>query len=230
MYVPLEFQTIDLIAFIFFCAIWMGFETLPFRTRWKTRSITYHIEKHRQEWMKNIMRRELQPVDGILQTTLQQSIGFFASTSILAIGGLFAALGAADKAIAMLGDFPLTVPTTQAQWEFKVMLLILTFVFAFFKFVWSIRLFSYVAILIGAAPVYSDDEKLKEEYAERLGRLHSLGARHFTTGLNAYLFALVATTWFVSPWAFLCATVWLTLVLLRRTFNSNFAKILAGKK
>jgi len=39
--------------------------------------------------------------------------------------------------------------------------------------------------------------------------LHALGAKHFTTGLNAYLFALAATT---------------------RTFHSNFAKILSGKK
>ena len=230
MYVPLEFNTVDLGAFIFFCAVWLGFETLPYRTRWEKRSITYQMNVYRHKWMTNLVNRDSQPVDALLQTTLQQSIGFFASTSILAIGGLFAILGASEKALDLLGDFPLTVATTQAQWEFKVLLLILTFVFAFFKFVWSIRLFSYVAILIGAAPGQSESEETKDDYAQKLGRLHALGAKHFTTGLNAYLFALAATTWFISHWAFLAATIWLALVLYRRTFHSNFAKILSGKK
>jgi len=70
---------------------------------------------YRHKWMTNLVSRDLQPVDALLQTTLQQSIGFFASTSILAIGGLFAILGASEQALDLLGDFPLTVATIRLE-------------------------------------------------------------------------------------------------------------------
>ena len=38
----------------------------------------------------------------------------------------------------------------------KVLLLVVVFVFAFFKLTWSLRQFNYVAILIGAAPPPED--------------------------------------------------------------------------
>lgn len=229
MSIPLGFSPLDACALALFVAVWIGFETLPHRSKMKQRSISYLMAQHRALWMKNMMRRDHQAFDALVQSSLTQGIGFFASTSIIVIGGLFAALGATEKAIDLLQDFPLTVTTSRVQWEFKVLLLVGTFAFAFFKFAWSIRLFNYLAILIGAAPYRCGDNRIMDDYAERLGQLHALGARHFSTGINAYFFSLAATAWFMNPWAFIFATLWLALVLYRRTFHSNFARILGGR-
>jgi len=213
MSLPLDFSLVDCLALLLFMFVWLLFEILPNRAPWYKRSISYHMGQFRNDWMKNMVVREPQVLDALIQTSLQQGIGFFASTSILVIGALFAALGASEEALKILGDFPFTVTTTKIQWEFKILLLIVTFAFAFFKFAWALRLFNYVSILIGASPYRSNDKALKDDYAVKLARLHSLGARHFTTGVNAYFFALAAIAWFINPWAFIMATLWVALVM-----------------
>ena len=175
--------------------------------------------------------------DTLIQNTLQYGVLFFASTSILLIGALMAGLGASDQAIELLGDLPFAVRTTRTVWEIKVLLVTLIFTFAFFKFAWSYRLFNYVLIMIGAAPDASattakgrEDSIDPEDYGNRVGQLHTLGARHFTTGLNSYFFALAACAWFLSPVMFIAATIWVSVVLYRRAFWSTFGRTLSGIK
>ncbi len=173
--------------------------------------------------------------DTLIQNTLQYGVLFFASTSILLIGALMAGLGASDQAIELLGDLPFAVRTTRTAWEIKVLLVTLIFTFAFFKFAWSYRLFNYVLIMIGAAPDASvarakglESTVDPEDYGNRVGQLHTLGARHFTTGLNSYFFALAACAWFLSPVLFIAATIWISIVLYRRAFWSTFGRTLSG--
>jgi len=142
-----------------------------------------------------------------------------------------AALGASDQAQTLLNDLPFASPFTKTAWELKVLLVIFIFTFAFFKFAWSYRLFNYVLIMIGGAPDVSVPSSLGSDgehtrYASAVAQMHTLGARHFTTGINSYFFALAAIAWFLSPLLFIVATVWVSLVLYRRAFRSQFGKIL----
>ena len=164
--------------------------------------------------------------DVLIQNSLHQGVLFFASTSILVIGALLAGLGSADRAVAVLNDLMLSHNTTRLEWELKVVLVLLIFTFAFFKFAWAYRLFNYVIIMIGAAPEADETDEVKAQYADVVARLHTLCARHFTTGLNAYFFALCAIAWFLSAWIFIAATVWVSLVLYRRAFRSEFLSLL----
>lgn len=201
-----------------------------------------------------MVHRDPKMVDALIQNTLQYGVLFFASTSILLVGALMAGLGASDQAVKLLSDIPFVTNTSQTAWEIKVLLLIFIFTFAFFKFAWSYRLFSYVLVLLGAAPDISVDNSLaylkstggagsenddfiadkaaefkyRENYASGVGRLHTLSARHFTSGLNSYFFALAAVAWFLDPVLFIIASVWVSIVLYRRAFISNFLKILTS--
>ena len=49
-------------------------------------------------------------------------------------------------------DLPLGLATTRSIWEMKTIGLAVIFVYAFFKFAWSYRLFNYAAILLGGTP------------------------------------------------------------------------------
>jgi len=186
----------------------------------------------RERWMLNVVARNDSPVDAILQNGLQQGVLFFASTTVLLLGGLAAGLGAADRGVALLQEIPMVTTSTRFQWEFKLLLIMFIFVFAFFKFAWSYRLYNYILILFGGAPKESntDAEGLKPEalasYAKKMSSLHALAARHFTTGLNAYFFGLAAFAWMINAWFFIGATIWVALVLYRRAFHSEFMKIL----
>lgn len=221
------FSTTDVAAFGFFLLAWMGHFWTINRSPLKKHTITHHMNSMRIEWMRVHLHREPKMFDALVQNQFQQGVLFFASTSILIVGALLAGLGATDQAIDMLIDLPFSTATTRTAWEIKTLFITCIFVFSFFKFAWSYRQFNYFMIVSGAAPdPASNDEEYLERYAKKMAAMHSLAALHFTTGLNAYFFALAGFAWFLNPVAFVVATVWVTVVLFRRAFASRFVKIL----
>ena len=223
------FSTIDLVALGFFVVSWVGHFWIINRSPLRTRTITHHMNAMRVQWMKNLVRRDPKMFDALIQNQFQQGVLFFASTSILIVGAMLAGLGATDEVISMLTDLPFsTTTTTRTVWEVKLLLVTCIFVFSFFKFAWSHRQFNYVMIVAGAAPDSPDhSEEQLELFAHKMAAMHSLAALHFTTGLNAYFFALAAFAWFLNAWAFIVATIWITSVLYRRAFASKFMRILS---
>lgn len=227
----LGFTLIDGVAIVLFFVVWVGHFYLVNSSRYRVLTISYTMAVQREKWMLNVVTRGDSPIDAILQNGLQQGVLFFASTTVLLLGGLVAALGAADTGVAVLADIPASSTNTSFQWEVKVLLIVFIFVFAFFKFAWSYRLYNYILILIGGTPTESntDAEGLSDEslaiYANKLARLHALAAKHFTTGLNSYFFALAALSWMFNAWLFMVTTIWISLVLYRRAFRSEFLKI-----
>jgi len=166
--------------------------------------------------------------DALIQNQFQQGVLFFASTSILIVGAMLAGLGATDQAMEVLTDLPFSTPTTRTVWNMKLLLVTFIFVFSFFKFAWSYRQFNYVMIVAGAAPdPETRSEKTMEAYAQKLASMHAIAAFHFTTGLNAYFFALASFAWFLNAWSFILATLWISVVLYRRAFASKFMKLLS---
>ena len=230
MFPELGFSTFDLVAFVFFVVCWFGHFWLVNRSRFRHRTITGHMNRFRHQWMLNMVNREAKMVDALIQNSLQQGVLFFASTSILLVGALIAGLGASDQAIALLKDLPFSSETSRIEWEIKLLLVALIFVFAFFKFAWSYRLFNYMLIMVGASPESDRTPSSTSAYARKVSELHALAASHFTIGLNAYFYSLAAIAWLLNTWAFVIATIWVTAVLLRRAFRSQFVRILTSEQ
>ena len=101
--------------------------------------------------------------------------------------------------------------------------LAIIFVYAFFKFGWSYRLYNYVAIMVGATPPAKDkDTPEAKAHAERVGRLCEVAGRHFNRGQRAFFFALGYLGWFISPWLLMVTSVAVAVVLWRRQFALGF--------
>ena len=161
-------------------------------------------------------------VDMQIMASLQNGTAFFASTSLLAIGGGLALLRATNDALAVLRELPVDLTPSPALWEIKCVGLILIFIFAFFKFAWSYRLFNYVAILLGAMPPSSQrDTAEAEAHVMRTTRLFEAAGRHFNRGQRAFFFALGYLGWFISPWFLMATSVVVAIVLWRRQFASD---------
>jgi len=221
------FSTADLVAVGFFLLSWFLHFWIVHSSPLRSRTITCHMDKMRVQWMKVHIQREAKMFDALIQNGFQHGVLFFASTSILIVGALLAGLGATDAAMDMLIDLPFSTTTTRTVWEVKVLLITCIFVFSFFKFAWSYRQFNYVMIVAGAAPESGElSAEALDAYARKMAAMHGLAALHFTTGLNAYFFALAAFTWFLNAWVFIIATIWVSMVLYRRAFASKFVKIL----
>lgn len=225
------FSSTDLLAVGFFIVSWVSHFWIINRSGLRTRTISYHMNNMRVQWMKELMARDPKMFDALIQNGFQHGVLFFASTSILIVGALLAGLGATETAIDMLTDLPFSTTTTRTVWEVKVLLITCIFVFSFFKFAWSYRQFNYVMIVAGAAPRPGSQSSAEDDaYARKMAAMHGLAALHFTTGLNAYFFALAAFAWFLNAWAFIIATVWITGVLFRRAFASKFVRILRDQE
>ena len=130
--------------------------------------------------------------------------------------------GSTDRTIEIVRALPFAAKTTLLQWEVKLLVLCMIFVYAFFKFTWALRQFNYCSTLIGAAPTGPDDG-----FARRAAALSTNASKDFNQGLRAYYFSLAALGWFVSPWAFVVATTLVVVVLYRREYRSTALRTLS---
>src|SRR5262249_9777221 len=158
-------------------------------------------------------------VDTQIVAAIQNGNAFFASTSLIAVGGSLTLLHSTDQVLAVIGALPFGAPTTAAQWQAKTMGLAIIFVYAFFKFAWAYRLFNYVAIMIGATPLADEKDSAEAKaHVAHVGRLSDVAGQHFNRGQRAFFFALGYLGWFISPWVFIAATIAVVAVMWRRQF------------
>jgi uncharacterized membrane protein len=213
----------DWLALALFFAGWVGYAHFAKRRSALRPSILVTTNQWRRRWMLQATFRDNRIVDSAVTQSMSASPTFFASTSILIIGGLLASLGATEKASELVRELPFAARTSVLVFDLKLGLLAAIFVNAFFGFTWSIRQYSFGAIMIGAAPEARDfvDDAQRQVFADRAGRIMGLAAETFNQGLRAYYLSFAAVAWFFSPWAFMGATALVIWVLYRREFHSE---------
>jgi uncharacterized membrane protein len=213
---------VDITAVAFFAIEWLVYAVTLEHTAYGRDSLSARMNVYREVWVRNLLHRETRMVDMQIMASLQNGTAFFASTSLIALGGGLALLRATSDALAVLGALPIDLSPSPALWEVKCVGLILIFIYAFFKFAWSYRLFNYVAILLGAMPPASQgDTPEAEAHVIRTTRLFEAAGRHFNRGQRAFFFALGYLGWFVSPWVLFVTTAAVVIVTWRRQFASN---------
>src|ERR1700675_3559312 len=143
---------VDIAAVGFFVMEWTVYAFTLERTAYGRDSLSARMHIYREVWIRNLLHRETRMVDMQIMASLQNGTAFFASSSLIAIGGGLALLRTTNDALAVLGALPIDLSPSPALWEVKCVGLILIFTYAFFKFSWAYRLFNYVAILLGAMP------------------------------------------------------------------------------
>ena len=145
------------------------------------------------------------------------------------IGGLLAVLGTTEKASEFVRDLPFAVRTSLLVLDIKLIALLSVFVYAFFRFTWSMRVYSFGAILVGAAPnvdVFNEGGADRQEFGDRAGKLMGMAAESFADGLRAYYMSFAVIAWLVSPVAFALGTLAVLWILYRREFRSDVLAIL----
>jgi uncharacterized membrane protein len=214
---------------------WIGYAVFAKRRSTLQPSLLDITNQIRRQWMLQSTYREVRVVDGIVIQSLSTSPSFFASTTILIIGGLLAVLGTTEKASELVREIPFAARTSVLVFDMKIVLLVGIFVYAFFRFTWSLRQYTFGALLVGSLPESEDLAAMGEQadaarqaFAERAGRVVGLAAETFNDGLRAYYFAFAAIGWFFSPLAFAVATAGVVWILYQREFRSEVLGALKG--
>lgn len=212
----------DLAAPAFFILCWAGYTVVADGPLGSRRSLMSRVHEHRRLWLRRMLTRENRIPDLQVLLVLTQSNAFFASSAILIAGGCLSILGAREEAMRVLDAFPFVAHTALVVWELKVLLLVVVFAYAFFKFTWSLRQFNYVAILIGSAPPQDMAEAPESlAFAESAAAVASRAAEHFNKGMRTFYFGLAALSWFLQPLLFMALTALVVLVAYRREFKSH---------
>ncbi len=149
------------------------------------------------------------------------------------IGGLLAVLGTTDKASELVREIPFAARTTALVFDLKLGLMVIVFVYAFFRFTWSMRQYTFGALLIASAPearqfdaLGAEAESSRKAFSEKAGRVVGLAAETFNDGLRAYYFSFAALGWFFSPVVFMLGTAGVIWILFQREFRSDVLAIL----
>jgi uncharacterized membrane protein len=212
--------TLDLLALGWFLLAWAIHAFVVERSEWRLRSLNYRMDEARRDWMQEMVQRDVRIVDTQIMASLHQGTAFFASTSLFAIGGALALLRSTDEVMDIFRALPFAAQTTRTIFEIKVVGLLVIFVYAFFKFAWSYRLFNYVAIQLGATPPAKQAKtKAARDHVQRVARLITVAGRHFNRGQRAIFFALGYLGWFVNGYVFAAATAAVLFVILMRQFG-----------
>ncbi len=193
----------------------------------KNPSVSRIMADYRREWMVQMITREPRIFDAQTISTLRQGTSFFASTSMIAIGGTLALMGNSASLIGVAEDI-----TLQSDPRFVVEIKLLTVVFflanAFFKFVWANRLFGYCSVLMAAVPndpTHANAPRLAKKAAE----VNVTAARSFNRGLRSVYFALASLAWLAGPILLIFGAILTLFVIWRREFASESRRILLEK-
>lgn len=223
------FSNVDLIALFWFLAAWIGYSVVIEMTPRGKAGLNGLMHRYRALWMERMLARDMRMMDGQVIASLQNGTAFFASSSLIALGGAVTLFHSTEDMLAIVAALPFGAVVTHLQWEVKVVGLMIILIYAFFKFAWSYRLYNYVAIMLGAAPPSSEqDTPEAKAFAETTAVIITDAGRHFNRGQRAFFFALGYLGWFLGPLPLIVTTAAIVIVMWRRQFASESRQAVRG--
>lgn len=228
IYFPLTIA--DSLVFVLFLTAWISYTFYAKYRAKRSYTLSSLMRRHREQWMREMLRRENRISDATIIGNLERVVTFFASTTILILAGLLTAIFASENLLKVLANLHLSGTTSVEVIQFKLFIMVLIFVYAFFKFTWSVREHIFSSILIGCAPQFNELDHLSADELEKIAlqaaKMSDLANHDFNHGLRAYYFALALLGWLVNGWILLLATLWVIAVLYGREFNSKALQVL----
>lgn len=214
----------DAVALALLALSWAGATRLIEHPPKSRPSTSVLMAGYRRAWMEVFITRQPRIFDSQIVASLRQGTAFFASASMIAIGGGFALLGNADELRGVAQDFgsgadPVVI------FEIKLMVLLLFAANAFLKFVWSHRLFGYTSVLMAAVPEDPADPATVIR-ARKAGEINVTGGRSYNRGLRSVYFGIAAAGWLIGPLVLIATTLVTLAVILRREFASHSRAVL----
>ncbi|MGR3321167.1 MAG: DUF599 domain-containing protein [Pseudooceanicola sp.] len=218
LFTPLDMAALGL---LFALWLWIGWRI---EHPGRHPSVSRLMAQYRRDWMVQMITRQPRIFDAHTLSTLRQGTSFFASATMIAIGGALAMLGNAERLAGVANQ--LTLESDPAfVWETKILLITLLLTNAFLKFVWAHRLFGYCAVLMAATPNDAEDPSALPR-AGQAAEINIFAARSFNRGLRSIYFALGSAAWLLGPEALIAAAFVTFAVLWRREFASRSRQVL----
>lgn len=224
----------DFAALGYFLLAWVGYSRYAKHRaqRGVKPSLSRAMRRHRILWAQRMLERENRIIDASLLANQERIVGFFASATLIIVAAVLTALSRAEELEVLARHVSPQGDISVQQIELKLLVLLLIFVYAFFKITWALRQYGFASVLAGSAPMPGEpiDRTAKERFAFNFARLMDAAGHDNNSCLRAYYFALAVVFWFAGGLAFVLVTTMVVLVLANREFRSStVAKILRAE-
>lgn len=216
----------DALAFALLVGLWFGLGWLIENPPKARLSVSVIVQRFRREWMQQFITRQPRIFDANIIDSLRQGTAFFASASMIAIGGGVALIGNPGPLLGLTRD--LAAPATALEFQLRVLPVIGFLANALLKFVWAHRLFGYCSILMAAVPNDPADPAAAMRAAQA-AEVNIHAAKNFNRGLRSIYFSLGALGWLIGPWGLIASALAVSAVLARREFASQSRQIMLDK-
>jgi len=181
-------------------------------------SVSVLMSDFRREWMKTLVTRVPRIFDAQVLSSLRQGTSFFASTCLLAMGGVLALVGNIDPLRGVAVDIG-HVESSDVVLQSKLLFVLFFLANGFLKFVWANRVFGYCGVMMGAVPNEPEDPRAYP-LAAKAAELNIRAALNFNRGLRSMYFALGAVAWIAGPFFLAGALVMTSWLVWSREFAS----------
>ena len=189
-------------------------------------SVSVLMQDYRRDWMRTFVTRQPRIFDATVIESLRQGTAFFASASMIAIGGGLALIGNSGSLSRLAGTLSLDADATTVQ--LKILLVVVFLGNALLKFIWSNRLFGYCSILMAAVPNDPDDP-IAYHRAAQAAEVNITAARSFNRGLHSIYYALAAIGWLHGAAGLVAGAIIAAALLLRREFASASRQVILAR-
>lgn len=215
----------DVAALTLFVGAWLVIGWRIESPRFRRQSMTLMMAEYRREWMRQMVTRNPRIFDAQALSNLRQATAFFASGTMIAIGGGLALVANPAPLAGVAQDLSLGGGDPALVWEIKLIVMLAFGMNAFLKFVWSHRLFGYCTILAAAVPNDPEDPRAYPRAAQA-GEINITAARSFNRGLRSTYFGMAASAWLLGAVPLILAGAITSIVLWRREFASRSRRVL----
>ncbi len=209
---------LDGVAVVILLVVWLGLSWWIEHPTAKRPSVTVVMSQYRRDWMRVMVDRDPRIFDAQVMASLRQGTSFFASTCLLAMGGLLALIGNTDPLSGVAAEITM-VQSPTVIWQIKLGLVLALLSNAFLKFVWANRVFGYSTVMIAAVPNDPKDP-MAHPIAAKAAELNIRAAMNFNRGLRSMYFALGALAWLLGPVPLLIGVATTAWVVWSREFAS----------
>lgn len=218
------FTMFDAAAVVFLVAAWIGIGLIIENPPARRPSVSVLMKDYRRDWMHAYVTRSPRIFDAQILGNLRQGTAFFASATMITIGGGLAVIGNTEQLLNVTEDLALGRAPAVVL-EIKLLLVLAFIANAFLKFVWAHRLFGYCSVVMAAVPNDPADP-VAYPRAAKAAEINITAATSYNRGLRSVYFGLGAALWLIGAPALVLGTVLTLGVIWRREFASNSRTVL----
>ncbi len=102
----LLFPMLDIVALAWFCGVWLVYTAILEWTGYGARSLNAQANRFRAAWIAEVRARDVRIADAQIMASLHSGSAFFASASLIGLGGVLNVFAPRSELLGTLAELP----------------------------------------------------------------------------------------------------------------------------